>query len=43
VIDLIADAEARFGVTFTDLHFQDRDFATLKGMSCIINTLRQKQ
>lgn len=36
IIELIADAEARFGMQFSHEDFQDRRFATLGGLAAMV-------
>ena len=41
VLELIDDVEGEFGIAFTDLHFQDRRFVTVSGLSEIIYELKE--
>ena len=43
VIELIADVEQHFGITFDESHFQDRRFATVGGLGEIINEISVSQ
>lgn len=40
VVDLVSQLEARFGVRFTDRHFQEPRFATLGGLAEIVAELK---
>jgi D-alanine--poly(phosphoribitol) ligase subunit 2 len=41
VIELIMAVEEQFGVKFDELHFQDRRFATIEGLSEIISEIKK--
>ena len=40
VINLMEYCESEFGVVFSETQFEDRRFATIDGLSCIIDELR---
>ncbi len=39
VIELIMEIESHFGVAFSELHFQDRRFSTIGGLSVLVAEL----
>jgi len=39
IMDLVLDIEGQFGIKFNERHFQDRRFATIQGLSEMINDL----
>ena len=41
VVILIEELETEFEIRFNEEHFQDRRFSTLKGLSDIINNLKE--
>jgi D-alanine--poly(phosphoribitol) ligase subunit 2 len=42
VIELIADVEATFGIQFEHLHFEDRRFRTIGGLSEIVREIASR-
>ena len=40
IIDLITSVETEFAITFESSHFQDRRFATIKGLAEIIEEIK---
>ena len=43
VIELIEELETTFSITFTEAHFQDRRFVTMKGLAEIIQEIKKAQ
>ena len=43
VIELIMDIEKNFSIKFQDIHFQDRRFSTIEGLSSIIAYLLPRE
>lgn len=41
VTELIVDVEERFGIEFSDVHFQDRRFSLIGGLAEIIAELKE--
>ena len=41
VVELIEAVESTFNISFTEEHFQDRRFATIKGLAEIIHEIKK--
>ena len=43
VVELILEIEKKFGMRFKERHFQDRRFATIKGLADIIGEIKSAE